>query len=412
MDVLYPQCCGLDVHKKTVTACLITSTEGSEPVKAMRTFRTMTADLLALADWLQQVGCTHVAMESTGVYWRPVYNILEGQCELLVVNAQHMKAVPGRKTDGKDAAWIAELLRHGLLRGSFIPATPQRQLRELTRYRSTLIQDRARALNRLQAVLEDANLKLASVVSNIYGVSARAMLEALIAGQRDVEVLAERARGRMRAKRAQLQEALAGRVTAHHSFLLTEHVSFMEALDEAIERVSGEIDQRLTAEQEVIALLDTIPGVGQRAAEILLAEIGTDMSRFPSAKHLASWAGMCPGNHESGGKRLSGKTRKGSRWLRQILVEIAHGAAKTKNTYLAAQYKRIAARRGKKRALIAVGHTVLTIVYTMLTRQQPYQDLGAAYFDQQDQQRVERRLVHRLERLGYQVSLQPRALAS
>ena len=207
MDVLYPQCCGLDVHKKTVTACLITSTEGSEPVKAMRTFRTMTADLLALADWLQQVGCTHVAMESTGVYWRPVYNILEGQCELLVVNAQHMKAVPGRKTDVKDAAWIAELLRHGLLRGRCIPATPQRQLRELTRYRSTLIQDRTRALNRLQAVLEAANLQLASVVSNIYGVSARAMLEALIAGQRDVAVLAERARGRLRAKRAQLQEA-------------------------------------------------------------------------------------------------------------------------------------------------------------------------------------------------------------
>lgn len=412
MDVMYPQCCGLDVHKKTVTACLITSTEGAEPLKEMRTFRTMTADLLALADWLQQVGCTHVAMESTGVYWRPVYNILEGQCELLVVNAQHIKAVPGRKTDVKDAAWLAELLRHGLLRGSFIPSQPQRQLRELTRYRSTLIQDRARALNRLQAVLEDANLKLAAVVSNIYGVSARAMLEALIAGQRDVEVLAELARGRLRAKRAQLQEALAGRMTAHHSFLLAEHLSFMEALDEAIARVSEEIDQRLTAEQEAIALLDTIPGVGQRAAEILIAEIGTAMSRFPSAKHLASWAGMCPGNHESAGKRLSGKTRKGSRWLRQVLVEIAHAAAKTKQTYLAAQYKRIAARRGKKRALIAVGHTVLTIVYTMLTRQQPYQDLGAAYFDQRERHRVEQRLVQRLERLGYQVALQPKALAS
>lgn len=412
MDVMYPQCCGLDVHKKTVTACLITSTEGAEPLKEMRTFRTMTADLLALADWLQQVGCTHVAMESTGVYWRPVYNILEGQCELLVVNAPHIKAVPGRKTDVKDAAWLAELLRHGLLRGSFIPSQPQRQLRELTRYRSTLIQDRARALNRLQAVLEDANLKLAAVVSNIYGVSARAMLEALIAGQRDVEVLAELARGRLRAKRAQLQEALAGRMTAHHSFLLAEHLSFMEALDEAIARVSEEIDQRLTAEQEAIALLDTIPGVGQRAAEILIAEIGTAMSRFPSAKHLASWAGMCPGNHESAGKRLSGKTRKGSRWLRQVLVEIAHAAAKTKQTYLAAQYKRIAARRGKKRALIAVGHTVLTIVYTMLTRQQPYQDLGAAYFDQRERHRVEQRLVQRLERLGYQVALQPKALAS
>lgn len=412
MDVVYTHCCGLDVHKKTVAACLITSTAGAEPVKEIRTFGTMTADLLALADWLQEAGCTHVAMESTGVYWRPVYTLLEGQFELLVVNAQHMKAVPGRKTDVKDAAWIAELLRHGLLRGSFIPSKPQRQLRELTRYRSTLVQDRARALNRLQAVLEDANLKLASVVTDINGVSAQAMLEAILAGQRDVEVLADLARGRLRAKRDQLKVALEGRVTAHHSFVMTEHLSTLEYLDEAIERVSGEIDQRLTADQEAIALLDTIPGVGQRAAEILIAEIGTDMSRFPSAKHLASWAGMCPGNHDSGGKRLSGKTRKGNRWLRQVLVEIAHVASKTKNTYLAAQYKRIAARRGKKRALIAVGHTILTIVYMMLTRKQPYQDLGAAYFDQREQERVERRLVHRLERLGYEVSLQPRALAS
>ncbi len=412
MDVIYPQCCGLDVHKKTVTACLITSIEGLEPVKEIRTFRTMTADLLALADWLQEAGCTHVAMESTGVYWRPVYNLLEGQFALLVVNAQHIKAVPGRKTDVKDAAWIAALLRHGLLRGSFIPSNPQRQLRELTRYRSTLVQDRARTLNRWQAVLEDANLKLASVVTDIYGVSARAMLEAILAGERDGEALADLARGRLRAKRDQLKEALEGRVTAHQSFLLTEHLSTLEYLDEAIARVSGEIDQRLIADQEAIALLDTIPGVGQRAAEIRIAEIGTDMSRFPSAKHLASWAGMCPGNYESGGKRLSGKTRKGSRWLRQVLVAIAHVAAKTKNTYLAAQYKRIAARRGKKRALIAVGHTILTIVYMMLTRKQPYQDLGAAYFDQREQQRVERRLVQRVERLGYEVSLQPRALAS
>lgn len=412
MDVIYSQCCGLDVHKKTVAACLITSTAGMEPVKEIRTFSTMTADLLALADWLREAGCTHVAMESTGVYWRPVYNLLEGQCDLLVVNAQHIKAVPGRKTDVKDAAWIAELLRHGLLRSSFIPSKPQRQLRELTRYRSTLVQDRARALNRLQAVLEDANLKLASVVTDINGVSARAMLEAILAGQRDVAILADLARGRLRAKRDQLKEALEGRVTAHHSFLLTEHLSTLEYLDEAIARVSGEMDQRLTADHEAIVLLDTIPGVGQRAAEILIAEIGTDMSRFPSAKHLASWAGMCPGNHESGGKRLSGKTRKGNRWLRQVLVEIAHVASKTKNSYLAAQYKRLAARRGKKRALIAVGHTILTIVYMMLTRKQPYQDLGAAYFDQREQERVERRLVHRLERLGYEVSLQPRALAS
>ena len=412
MDVIYPRCCGLDVHKKTGVACCMLSTKGRKPVKETRPFRTMTTDLWALADWLQEQGCSHVAMESTGVYWRPVYNLLEGQFALLVVNAQHSKAVPGRKTDVKDAAWLAELLRHGLLRGSFIPSKPQRQLRELTRYRSTLVQERARTLNRLQAVLEDANLKLASVVTDINGVSARAMLEAILAGQRDVEILADLARGRLRAKRDQLKEALEGRVTAHHSFLLTEHLSTLEYLDEAIERVSREIDQRLTVDQEAIVLLDTIPGVGQRAAEILIAEIGTDMSRFPSAKHLASWAGMCPGNHESGGKRLSGKTRKGNRWLRQVLVEIAHVASKTKNTYLAAQYKRIAARRGKKRALIAVGHTILTLVYMMLTRKQPYQDLGAAYFDQREQERVERRLVHRLERLGYEVSLQPRALAS
>ena len=412
MDVVYTHCCGLDIHKKTVVACLITNSKGPEPVKTTRPFRTMTADLLALADWLQQAGCTHVAMESTGVYWRPVYNLLEGQFELLVVNTQHIKAVPGRKTDVKDAAWLAELLRHGLLRGSFIPSQPQRQLRELTRYRSTLVQEHARTLNRLQAVLEDANLKLASVVTDIYGVSARAMLEAILAGERDVATLADLARGRLRTKRDQLKEALEGRVTAHHSFLLTEHLSTLEDLDEAIARVSGEIDQRLTADPEAIALLDTIPGVGQRAAEILLAEIGSDMSRFPSAKHLASWAGMCPGNHESGGKRLSGKTRKGNRWLRQILVEIAHVASKTKNTYLAAQYRRIAARRGKKRALIAVGHTILIIVYMILTRRQPYQDLGAVYFEQREQHRVERRLVQRLERLGYKVALQPQALAS
>jgi transposase len=411
MDVIYARCCGLDIHKKTVVACLITSEKHQPPTKDIRTFRTMTADLLALADWLQEVGCTQVAMESTGVFWRPIYNLLEGHCELLVVNAPHIKAVPGRKTDVKDAEWIAELLRHGLLRGSFIPPKPQRQLRELTRHRTTLVQERARVLNRLQAVLEDANVKLAAVVTDIYGVSARAMLEALIAGQRDVGVLAELARGRLRTKREQLKEALEGRFTAHHGFLLTEHLQLIEYLDEAIARVSTEIDQRLREEREAIVLLDTSPGVSQRAAEIVIAEIGTDMARFPSAKHLASWAGMCPGNYESGGKRLSGKTRQGSRWLRQGLVEIAHVASKTKHTYLAAQYRRIAARRGEKRALVALGHTILTIVYMLLTRKQPYCDLGAAYFDTREQQRVEQRLIQRLERLGYQVALQPMAVA-
>jgi transposase len=409
MDVIYSRCCGLDIHKKTVVACLISSAQGQPPQKEVRTFRTMTAELLLLADWLQAAGCTHVAMESTGVYWRPVYNLLEGLFTLLVVNAQHIKAVPGRKTDVKDAEWIAELLRHGLLRGSFIPSKPQRQLRELTRHRTTLVQDRARVVNRLQAVLEDANIKLAAVVTDIRGVSARAMLEALIVGERDVTVLADLARGRLRAKRDQLEEALQGYCTPHHSFLLTEYLSQIDYLDDAIARVSTMIAQHLEAEQEAVALLDTIPGVSQRTAEILLAEIGTDMTRFPSAKHLASWAGMCPGNYESGSKRLNGKTRKGSRWLRQVLVEAAHVAAKTKQTYLAAQYRRIAARRGKKRALMALGHTILTIVYHLLTRKQPYQDLGAAYFDTRDQRRIEHRLVRRLERLGYQVSLQSNA---
>jgi transposase len=409
MEVLYTRCCGLDIHKKSVVACLIITEPGQKPVKETRTFRTMTADLLALADWLSDMGCTHVAMESTGVYWRPIYNLMEGLFELLLVNAQHIKAVPGRKTDVKDADWIAELLRHGLLRGSFVPSRPQRQLRELTRHRTTLVQERARTINRMQNVLEDANIKLASVVTDIRGVSARSMLEALIAGERDLSVMAELARGRMRSKRAELEEALRGHFLPHHSFLLTEHLSHIDYLDEAIDRVSQAIEEHLADEQEAIALLDTIPGVSQRTAEILIAEIGTDMSRFPRAKHLASWAGMCPGQHESAGKRLSGKTRKGSRWLRQVLVEIAHVAAKTKDTYLAAQYRRIAARRGKKRALIALGHTVLVIAYQLLTRKLPYHDLGVAYFDKLEQNRVQRRLVRRLERMGYEVVLQQSA---
>jgi transposase len=317
MDVIYPRCCGLDIHKKTVVACLMTSEAGQLPAQTPRTFRTMTADLLALADWLHAAGCTHVAMESTGVYWRPIDNILEGLLTLLVGNAQQMKAVPGCKTDVKDAAWMAELLRHGLLRGSFIPSKPQRQLRELPRHRTTLVQDRARVINRLQMVLEDANIKLASVVTDIRGVSARAMLEALLAGERDVAALAALARGRLRTERDQLAAALRGYFTPHHGFLVTEYLSQIDDLDEAIDRVSAALDQYLVAEQEAVALLDTIPGVSPRTAEILLAEIGTDMTRFPNTGHLASWAGMCPGHDESGGKRLGGKTRKGNRWLRQ-----------------------------------------------------------------------------------------------
>ncbi len=407
MQVIYPCCCGLDIHKKFVVACLLTTSADGQTRKEVRTFGMMTDDLLALLDWLAASGCSHAAMESTSSYWRPVYNLLEGQLALVVANAYHVKAVPGRKTDVKDAEWLADLLRHGLIRGSFIPSPAQRHLRDLTRYRTHLVEERARLTNRLQAVLEDANVKLASVVTDVRGVSARAILEALLAGTTDPALLADLARGRLRAKRAELARAVVGRFTDHHAFLLTEHLSHLDYLEEAMERVSAEIAARLREDVAAIELLDTVPGISARSAEVLLAELGADLSRFPNAKHLASWAGMCPGNAESGGKRLSGKTRKGNQALRQVLIEIAHVASKTKDTYLAAQYRRLAARRGKKRALVALGHTVLVIIYHILTRRQPYHELGVAYFDQLDRQRVEQRLVRRLERLGYAVSLQP-----
>ena len=301
--------------------------------KEIRTFGTMTADILSFSDWLASAGCTHLAMESTGVYWKPIYNLLEGLFELLVVNAQHIKMLPGRKTDVRDAEWIADLLQHGLLRASFIPSSNQRELRDLTRHRSTLVSERARIVNRLQKVLEDTNIKLASVASDITGVSARKMLQALIDGERDAAALAAMAKGRMRSKQVLLEQALNGRMREHHAFLIAEHLNHIDYLDESITRFTTEINQRLMNEMQEIELLDTIPGVSARTAEILLAEIGTDMTRFPSAKHLSSWAGMCPGNNESAGKRKTGKTRKGSKWLRQVLTEAAHGAATTKNTY-------------------------------------------------------------------------------
>jgi transposase len=385
---------------------MTTNAEG-QVQKESRTFSTMTQDLPAVLYWLHAAGCTHVALESTGWYWRPVYNLLEGQFTVLVGNAYHMKTVPGRKTDVKDAEWIADLLRHGLIRGSFIPTPAQRQLRDLTRYRTHLVEERARLTNRLQTVLEDANVKLASVVTDIRGVSARAILSALVAGETDPTILAELARGRMRAKREVLAQAVVGRFTPHHAFLITEQLSQLDYLEEAIERVSTEITQRLADDQAALELLDTIPGVGRRAAEILLAEMGTDLSRFPSAKHLASWAGMCPGNKESGGKRLSGKTRKGNIWLRQVLFEVVHAARKTKETYLSAQYRRLDTRRGKQRALVALGHSILVSAYHILTRRVPYRELGPLYFDSLDRQRIQQRLVQRLERLGYTVNLQP-----
>ena len=406
MQVVYERCCGLDIHTRSLTACLVTPSADGRVHKEIRTFGTMTPDILALADWLAAAGCTHVAMESTGVYWKPIWNLLEGQFELLLVNAQHIKAVPGRKSDSKDCEWLADLLRHGLVRGSFVPDRELRELRELTRYRTSLVRERTAEVNRLHQTLEGANLKLAAVVTDLQGVSARAMLEQLVAGQTDPGALAALAKGRLRSKLRELEQALAGQFRAHQRFLVARQLAHIDFLDAQIAEVSAAIAARMRPFEELLMLLDSIPGVGRMLAEVILAEIGPEMARFPTARHLASWAGMCPGSHESGGKRRSGKTRKGSPWLRAALIEAAHAAGRTRETYLAAQYRRLAARRGKKRAAVAVGHSILVIAYHVLTAKQPHQDLGPLYLVERNREAEERRLVRQLERLGNTVTLQ------
>ncbi len=406
MDVLYPRCCGLDVHKKTVVACLLTPGPDGATVKVIRTFGTMTAELVALADWLTAEGCTHVAMESTGVYWKPIWNLLEQRFHLLLVNARHIKAVPGRKTDVHDSEWIADLLQHGLLQGSFVPDRAQRELRELTRYRTTLVRERTAQANRLQKTLEGANIKLAAVATDILGTSGRQMLAALAEGNLEPAAIADLAKGLLRKKLPQLEQALTGHVDTHQRFLIRQHLVQIEGLETAVADVSAEIAARLSSVDDVLTRLDTIPGIGRWVAEALVAELGTDMSRFPSSQHLASWAGMCPGNNSSAGKRYSGKTRKGSPWLRVLLIQAAHAAGRTQGAYLASQYRRLAARRGSKRAAVAVGHTILVMVYHLLRDGTEYEDLGASYFDERDRVAVERRLVRRLEQLGYRVSLE------
>jgi transposase len=405
VEVVYQRCCGLDIHKQTVVACLIVPSDGALPHKEIRTFGAMTDDLLELADWLTQAGCTHVAMESTGVYWKPIYNLLEASFELLLVNARHIKQVPGRKTDVQDCEWIADLLRHGLLRGSFVPDRPQRELRELTRYRTALIRERAAEVNRLQKTLEGANIKLGSVATDVLGVSGRQILAALVAGTNDPTMLADLAKGKLRDKVPQLERALRGDIGAHQRFMLAQQLAHLDGLDELIVRLSAEVDERLRPFEGAVARLDTIPGVGVRTAETLVAELGTELNRFPTAGHLASWAGMCPGHDESAGKRRSGKTRKGDPWLRTALIEAAQAAARKRGSYLAAQYHRLAARRGKKKALVAVGHSILVIAYHLLTEDSEYRELGGLYFDQRDHERVSRRLVKRLQALGYTVNL-------
>jgi len=401
MEVAYERCCGMDVHKKTVVACVMTP-DGKET----RTFSTMTAKLLELADWLAEQGVTHVAMESSGVLWKPVYNLLEDRFTVMVVNARHIKAVPGRKTDVKDAEWIADLLRHGLLRGSFIPDRPQRELRELMRYRRNLIDERTRVVNRIQKVLEGANIKLSSVATDVLGVSGRAILQAIARGTQQPKVLAEMAKGRLRNRRPALEEALRGSVGSHQRMMLQSQLRHLEFLEHEIERVSQEIAERMAPLEDEVERLDEMPGIGRRVAEEVLAEIGTDMSRFPSANHLASWAGLCPGNHESAGKRKSGRSRHGNKWVHAALVEAAWSASRVKDTYLSAQHHRIAPRRGDKRAVVAVAHTMIVDIYHMLRNGTRYDDLGGDYFRQRAHHFHLDRVVRQIEGLGYKVSLQ------
>jgi len=409
MELVYERCCALDVHKRQVTACVHVPDRQGRRTELRAEFQTMTPDLLAMRDWLKGLGVSCIAMEATGVYWKPVYYLLEDDFELLLVNAQHVKNVPGRKTDVGDAQWLCQLLEHGLLRASFVPPKPIRELRDLTRYRKSLVWERAREANRLQKLLEDANIKLSDVASDVLGASGRAMLAALCEGNNDPAALAELARGKLRAKLPALETALQGRFSSHHALLLSHLLSHIDYLDQSIDSLSAEIEERLDPFAQQRELLCTIPGVAERTAEVILAELGPDMGRFPSHRHAASWAAICPGNDESAGKRKTGKTRKGDRWLRTALVEAANSAAgRTKDTYLRAQYLRVKRRQGHKKAIVAVAHSILVAAYYILRDQVPYQELGGDFFiRRQDQERLTQRLVRQLERLGQRVTLEP-----
>jgi transposase len=444
LRIVHKRVAGLDVHKKTVVATRMWVTQDDRVEWETATFGTTTPDLLALLDWLCEKDLTHVSMESTGDYWKPVFNILEDTFEVWLVNAQHVKHVSGRKTDVKDSEWLAELMLHGLLKRSFIPPKPQRALREMTRYRTTLVQERTRIVNRVQKLLEGANIKLSSVATDIMGVSGRAMLDEIVAGQTDAALMADLARGRMRNKIPELEKALTGIVQDHHRFVLAQQLDHIDYLDEKIEAISAEIGKQLermswpdepsqsgageSAEEgtpavdeselpltwnDAVALLMTMPGVDRRIAEKILAETGLDMSQFPTADHLASWAGLAPGNHQSGGKRYSGRTTKGNKPLGSTMVQAAWGASRTKDTFTNSRYHHLAGRRGKKRAIVAVAHSMLVSVWHMLTYRQPYQELGGDYFDERKKESKVNYLVRRLEKLtggAVSIELQPAAV--
>lgn len=412
MEVVYPYCCGLDVHAKTVVACLI-----EQGKKQVQTFSTMTEDLLKLGDWLRSEECTHVAIESTGVYWKPVFNILEGALEVILVNARHIKAVPGRKTDVRDCEWLADLLRHGLLKASFIPPRGIRELRELTRYRQTLVTEHTAVANRLQKLLESANIKLGQVASDVLGMSGRLMLQALAEGEQDATKLAALAQGRLRNKSEELRRALTGHLTVVQGWVLKEWLTRLTETEAALDRVEARIREEIERcadpfVKEAVEMLDSIPGVGEHVAQTLIAEMGVDMERFGSAERLASWAGMCPGNNESAGKRKSGQTTKGCKYLRTALIEAAWGATRTKGTFLAARYQRLIKRMPKKKALVAIGHSILRVAYHLLRRRAGYTDLGGEYITHQQVEQQRQRLVKKLEALGVKVTLEKVAHAA
>jgi transposase len=409
MEVILSCCAGLDVHKDSVEACVRRTSAGGKIEHEIRHWGTTTGELVELADWLSALGVTHVAMESTGVYWKPIFNILEAQFEILLANAHHLKNVPGRKTDIKDCQWIAQLLQHGLLRGSFIPPRPQRELRDLTRQRTQLADEASRISNRIQKVLEDANIKLGSVASNVVGTSGRLMLEAIVAGQDDPARLADLAQRRLREKIPQLQQALYGKLTEHHRWVLRLLLDQLRTTEQFIGRLDERIEELTRPLQPALEKLDAIPGIDRRVAEVLMAEIGPDMTPFPSDAHLASWAGICPGNNESAGKKRSGKTTKGSRWLRQVLVQAAWAASHKKDSYFQAHAHNLMHRRGRKRGLVAVAHSLLTVIYHMLKEGTVYRDLGPQFLDRLRVHHLARFHLRRLQQLGLQVAIGPAA---